>query len=89
MCVTHEILCATHDILLGFVFLNPNSQVFCPHFHFLGPEDFYNSLFVAKFTLSFQNHHVNRTPDVETCCAEKKYKIFVKLQFCLEEGQRN
>ena len=65
---------------LGFSFLNPNSQVFCPHFHFLGPEDFYNSLFVAKFTLSFQNHHVNRTPDVETCCAENKCKIFAANQ---------
>ena len=44
---------------------------------------------ISKFCLSYLNHHVNRTLVVETCRAENKCKIFVKLQFCLEEGQRN
>ena len=38
------------------------------------------------FSLSIENHHMNRTPAVETCCERKIYvKSFVKLQFCQEE----
>ena len=33
---------------LGSSFLKPKLQVFCPHFHFLGAEDFYDYLFVGK-----------------------------------------
>ena len=46
---------------------------------------FYNCLFVAMLSLLFQNHHVTRSLDVETCCEEINVKSFVKLQFCQEE----
>ena len=50
-----------------------------------GDKRFLHLLFIGKYCLSFQNHHVNRRLVLETCCEEINVKSFVKLQFCQEE----
>ena len=69
---------------MGSSFLKPNSSLLAP-LSLSGTKRFLHLLFVAMFSLSYQNHHVNRRPVLETCCEEINVKSFVKLQFCLEE----
>ena len=64
---------------LGFVFFKPKFTSLLSPLSLSGDERFLQLLFVEMFSLSYQNHHVNRALDVETCCAENKCKIFVKI----------
>ena len=50
---------------------------------------FYNCLFVAMLSLLFQNHHVTRSLDVETCCEEINVKSFCQIAILHLGGQRN
>lgn len=71
---------------IGVQFFKPKLQVFCPHFHFLGAEDFYDHLFVGKLVCLIKTTTwTGRYVVVETCCEEINVKSFVKLQFCQEE----
>ena len=63
---------------LGFSFLIQIHKSFVSTFTFWG-QKICTTFVCWKFSLSYQNHHVNRVLDVETCCAENKYKIFVKV----------
>ena len=60
---------------LGFSFLK---RKFKSPLSLSGANRFLHLLFFGNFCLLFKNHHVNRTPVVETCCEEKKCKILCK-----------
>ena len=70
---------------MGSQFFNPKLVNLLTPLSLFGAKRYLHSLFVGKFSLSFQNHHVNRRLVLETCCEEINVKYFVKLQFCLEE----
>ena len=44
-----------------------------------GDKRYLLSLFVGKFILYYQHHHVNRRLDLETCREKDKYKIFSQI----------
>ena len=69
-------------------FFKTKFKSFVPTFTFWGQK--ISTSFVCckvSFKTVFQNHHVNRAIDVETCCEEINVKYFVKWPFCLEPNR--
>ena len=74
---------------MGSQFFNPKLVNLLTPLSLFGAKRYLHSLFVGKFSLSFQNHHVYRRLVLETCCEINKCKVFCQIAILPGRGQRN